>query len=628
MKKIFGFLLVAGILIFTVIGCAYAQDTGDYEELHVASTTPMSGNFFNSIWGNNTSDVDVRLLLHGCDLVYWNDPEGIFTANEAVVRSLNVIENEGGDRTYSIVLYDDLRYSDGSPITAWDYAFSMLLTMSPEAEAAGANVKRADYLLGYEDYISGNVPYLAGVRVFSDTRLAITISRDYMPYFFELGLISCVPYPISEIAPGVRAADDGYGIYLTNIGDGPAVFSAELLRATLLDPQTGYMSHPTVTSGPYKLVSFEDGKASFEINEYFKGDPNRVVPSIKRLTYETIGNDGIIQALADGSVGLLNKVTAASAIGAGLKAVNENDARLDYTVYTRAGFGYISFNGENEALNETEVRQAIAYLIDRDAFTAEVVGEYGQRVDGYYGVGQWMYRIVAGDIPYPIKAGSESQTKKWEELSLDAIPSYEYDPEAAATLLADAGWNLNADGGAYESGVRYKQTDAGLVPLRLTLACPEGSSAIEPLNKAMDNLAAGGIEVAVSVIPFSELLPQFYNMTERNYDMFFLTSNFDVVFDPSVKFSMDGDLPVWGETGIADQELYDLAVEMRSTEPGDLLAYCKNWLNFQQRFAEVLPMLPLYSGEYYDFYPRELQDYNIAGNASWAQAVISARLGE
>ena len=46
----------------------------------------------------------------------------------------------------------------------------------------------------------------------------------------------------------------------------------------------------------------------------------------------------------------------------------------------------------------------------------------------------------------------EKQMREWEELSLDEIPVYEFDPDAANDLLNSAGWNLNAEGGAYQPG--------------------------------------------------------------------------------------------------------------------------------------------------------------------------------
>ena len=42
----------------------------------------------------------------------------------------------------------------------------------------------------------------------------------------------------------------------------------------------------------------------------------------------------------------------------------------------------------------------------------------------------------------------------------------------------------------------------------------------------------------------------------------------------------------------------------------------------------VLPMLPLYSNVYFDFYPRVLQDYDISSNVAWSKAIVGAYLGD
>ena len=39
-------------------------------------------------------------------------------------------------------------------------------------------------------------------------------------------------------------------------------------------------------------------------------------------------------------------------------------------------------------------------------------------------------------------------------------------------------------------------------------------------------------------------------------------------------------------------------------------------------------MIPVYSNVYFDFYPRTLQNYNIAEHVTWGQAIIESRLGD
>ena len=664
MKKLLHALLLTGILLFTCLSGVFAQVTDapageetlpaeaeeepvdlieySFEQLDVAGLTPMTGNFFCSLWGTNSADMDVQTLLHGYDLIHWQDEDGVFLPDETVVSGIAGTEDPDGNRTFTIALYSDLTYSDGTPITAWDYAFSTLLTMSPEAEAIGAMVKHPEYILGYDDYINGSVPYLAGFRVLADDMLSITVSGEYLPFFYELGLLSTVPYPISVIAPGVRVADDGRGIYLTNINDGDPVFTADLLRSTILDQNTGYLSHPSVTSGPYRLVSYENGVVTFEVNPYFKGDAQGYLPRIQTLTYRTMNSGDMIEAYKTGEVGLLNKISSTDLVQQGIAAIGENNRQLAFTNYPRTGLGFISFNTERPVIGEVEVRQALAYLIDKDALLENTVGTNGLRVDGYYGMGQWMFQVLSGALSYPIEepgedndvteADYEKELAAWEELSLEDIPVYEYDPDAAAALLNASGWNLNASGSAFRSGtdeLRYKQTAGGLVPLRLTLVYPEGTAAAPGLINAAEALKESGIELSVSALPMDEILSQFYATGERTADMLFLATNFDIMFDPSTNFVFnEAGVPVWKNTGLADQELYDTTIAMRTTEPGEQLEYVLHWLEFQERFDEVLPMLPLYSNVYFDFYPRILHDYNIFSNVSWGQAIVPAYLSD
>jgi ABC-type transport system substrate-binding protein len=131
---------------------------------------------------------------------YFTQPTGI---DPSVVSGIYVAENGAGDRIYQLSIYQDLVYSDGTPITARDYAFSILLSIVPEVTEIGGSARAMDYLVGYADYVSGAANALAGVRVLDDYTLSITISNEYLPFFYELALLSCNPYPIHEIAPGV-----------------------------------------------------------------------------------------------------------------------------------------------------------------------------------------------------------------------------------------------------------------------------------------------------------------------------------------------------------------------------------------------------------------------------------------
>ena len=216
----------------------------DYGVFNVGNPTPMDGKFFTEMWGNSTTDIDVRSLVNAYHLTVWGYDTGIFRKNNVVVSGINIYDDEEGDRTYQMVLYTDLYYSDGTKITAWDYAFTVLFLADPVIAELDGNPTDLRYLKGYEEYVSGEVPYFSGVRVLNDTMIQFTVKHEYLPYFFELHRLSFLPYPIHEIAPGCKVYDDGEGVYIGN--EDPSVperiFTKELLEATVMDPAFGYLS--------------------------------------------------------------------------------------------------------------------------------------------------------------------------------------------------------------------------------------------------------------------------------------------------------------------------------------------------------------------------------------------------
>ncbi|MDD6050319.1 MAG: ABC transporter substrate-binding protein [Clostridiales bacterium] len=647
MKKGLAFFLALLMLLSTCCAMAEAPVAApNYDELVVGSTTAMTGHFFTDMWGRNTADMDVRTLIHAYNPIRWNGDAGAFGIDDTVVSGMVVTEDEEGNRTYTLALYNDLVYSDGTPITAKDYAFSLLFSIAPQVAEIGGAISSPDYIYGIEAYMNGQSDVLAGVRLPGGNQLAITVKAAYLPFFYELALLSVTPYPIHVIAPGCEVADDGQGVYIRNIdrNNPNPVFTAELLRKTVLDAQTGYLTHPAVTSGPYRLVSYDAqaNVAEFEINTYYKGNMEGKLPLIPRIVYKPASNEDMISRLAMGEYGLLNKCVNASTLDAGLQLVADGLASVSN--YARSGYSFISFNCERPAMQSAKVRQAIANCFDKDSFIADYVRNYGLRVDGYYGIGQWMYRLVEGDVEPPVEAPAENADratiaayeetlKKWEELSLENMRVYNLDLAAAEKLLLDDGWTLNRARRPYDARLnveRCKEVDGKLLALELKLIYPEGNAVGEALGTALkQNLAEVGISLTVEAKPFAELLRIYYRQDARDCDMIYLATNFTTVFEPSAVFNPDNaQQGINNCTGIIAPELYELAVAMRQVEPGDVLGYCQQWVAFQEAWAEELPTIPVYSNVYFDFYTPYLHEYNAAASTSWAEAIIGAYLGD
>ena len=570
---------------------AEQQEVEFPEELIVGHPTVTKGDFFTELFGNDTADIDVRALIHGYNLVNWDQNQGTYVIDPSVVKEYKVSLDENGNKTFLLLLWDDLAYSDGTPITAWDYAFSILLMMSPEVEAIGGKIYRAQHLLGYDEYIKtrkkilngeelvfgdgedADTFSLGGVHVLDDYQMEITLDHEFLPYFFETGLLMTVPYPIDVLAPGCKVyMEDGGGIYIGN-ADNEAneannnlsftnpVFTPELLQKTILDPETGYNSHPSKVSGPYTMVSWdaETGDGHYEINPYFKGawmqnnlpgpdysgpvhyiqvtDDNGepmltasgdelwlVKPTIEKIKFVVADNETLIQQLIDGDLHLVNKVTYGPTIKEGL------DKGVPRQQYPRIGLSFLTFTYDWPTVHDKEVRQAIAWCMDRDLLTSHYCGytnentgalnSLGTRVDGYFGIEQWEYKLVNGQLGgFPVniveqfipvneedpEKEKENKEKReelvtkykylyvheedyekaiaaWEVLTEDwnkGITDYTVDLKKAENLLIEAGWTLNKDGEPYQKGVdEYrckKMEDGTLVALDLKMMYPEGN---------------------------------------------------------------------------------------------------------------------------------------------------------
>ena len=278
--------------------------------LTVGNSTKVSGSFFTTQFGNNTSDIDVRYMLHGYNPIVWmNQLE--FTTDPMVVDSLESADTRAG-RTYTIRIVDGLTYNDGvTPVTAEDYVFSYLLLTSPQFAVLGANTGAYAHVVGYEAFSAGETDVFSGVRLIDERTFSVTVKAQYEPYFYELSYLAVYPYPIGVIAPGCEVRDDGEGAYIANIDETAVepVFTAELLQSTVLDAENGYLSHPYLTCGPYKLVSYdrESGTVEFAINEFYVGNYEGVRPVIDTVTLVPVLPQDMKEKLESGEITLAHE---------------------------------------------------------------------------------------------------------------------------------------------------------------------------------------------------------------------------------------------------------------------------------------------------------------------------------
>ncbi len=610
--------LIVVILTMVLLGscCAAAgEETGTkYDELTIGVTTAFSGNFLSDALGNNISDQDVRKAIHSYHLVTWSGEEGVYRLNDQVITA--ALSN-GEQNTYAFTIATDLTYNDGTPITAKDYAFTFLLLTSRKMRDATGLREDGSRVLGWKEYDEGLAPAIAGFRVIGDYQIAITISPEYTPYFYEMKALDLFPLPVDVLMPGCEVRDDGNGIYIT----GP--FTEDQIRQNILDPAAGYASHPTVSSGPYMLKNYDGKTVWLTANPRYKGDAEGNKPIIPELTVRYVPSRDLMAGLIVGDLDLVVRSARVEQVTTGMALASGEGFAMK--TYSRNGLAFISFCGEKGPTSDLNVRKAIAMCLDKETLTAEYMGNMGTPVKGYYGIGQWMFPMTRGNIPesWQEEAG-ENET--WEDMNLDGLTEYPFDPENAAWLLDEAGWNLNAEGGVYTEGIRYKMENGELVPLRLKLIYPNDNLAGPLLDEVFGPyLLKAGAELETEAVSMPALLRFYYGQAERDCDMIMLGTNFEDVFDPSVYYDANGTDVL---NGITDPRLAEMARDLRCTEPGKGADYVRKWIRYLERRSEVLPEIPLYSNAYIDFHISALRDYYPGNYSSWSEALQYSYLSD
>ena len=634
-KKILS-LLLAGLLTLSVAACGQQQTVTNNDQgsssseasqaseessdlssgerpteptgqMVIGSITQVINEFYDTGFSTSETNYNMYDLIHGgYDTVVFSK-EGEFQYNDTVVASHEETENEDGTKTYTVTINDGLVWSDGTPITAKDYVFAVLLENSDEMAGVDGYPCNSGYTyVGYDEWLDGSADAFAGVHLVDDMTFSLTVKAEELPYHYDITYALLRPRPLHVIAPECDVEDTENGATIT--GD----FTTELLQETINNVETGYRYNPKVTCGPYLFDNFDEAsqQATLKANPEFVGDYRGVKPSIETLVIKTVSSDTMMNELESGSVDLLYSCSGGDTINAGLDLVEEGKAAD--TTYMRNGYGKIQFDCSVFPTDSQNVRQAIAYCLDRNEFARQYTGGYGSVVHSFYGLAQWEYQ----------------DSVEWINENLN---TYEMNVDAAKELLEADGWNLNADGTPYSgTGTRYKEVDGEIVPLVITWCNSEGNPVSELLATMLpETMAEAGIELQATTTDFATLQNGILHAGDTMYNMYNLATGFATANSPWYYFSSDEAwMGNYNTNWIADEELNDAVMPLKSIPYEDSEAWLEAWQNFIKVWNEKLPDVPLYSDEYYDFYSTRVQGWENTATWGWQNAVLDAWVSE
>ncbi|MGB3769266.1 MAG: ABC transporter substrate-binding protein [Phormidesmis sp.] len=430
----------------------------------IISTVIGEPKTFNTLLSAESTSSDVLSMMYtgllGSDLI----------TGEIVPALAESWEVSDGGKTVTYTLKENLKWSDGEPLTVDDVVFTFNdLVFNEEIPAGLRDVMR----IGEE----GNLPV---VRKLDDRRVEFKISEPFAPFLRITGA-AILPKHVLEKTVTTKDAD-GQLLFLSTWD-------------TSTDPTT------IVGNGPYKIKQFVPGeRIVFESNEYYwdTGADGRQKPYIKELIWPVVtSQDAEFVRFRSGDSDMVS-VTPNT-----FPLVKQDEKQGNYTVYEGgpvASRFFITFNLNKGSLNGKPVvnpikaawfnnvsfRQAVAHAIDRQTMLNNV----------FKGLGEFQDSQIAPQSPYHLPEGVPIAGYP------EGLPVYDYDLEKAKTLLTDAGFEYKND----------QLFDADGNRVRFTLQTNVGNNLRESVAAQISqNLAQIGIQADANPIDFNKLIANMDN---------------------------------------------------------------------------------------------------------------------
>jgi peptide/nickel transport system substrate-binding protein len=489
--------------------------------------TPLSWNCCGNIQADNT--IAGTLVASPIGI---NDHGRYFADLAAVVPTTanGALKVVHGNEVMTLHLKPNLKWSDGSPITANDYIADMVLT---DGNAANGQAKTVAF--------SGNdmiITYkgIYGPAVYNGIPMPIPIEFLQKSYGIHIPAALTASYNASKLA----AILNGHGY------KGSAL--QKLIDRWLADP---YDAPGDIFSGPYKIQTWVDQQQIVEVpNPYYSAlppDPNH--PRLARIrfmnTFAVYAQAMTLQSTYD-QIDLATHFTTPD-----LTVLRQSKFKISFS--PNQSFSVLELNEGVPALADVRVRQALNYAIDKTTFIREL----------YAGVSLDDASVRLLSLATPITQSSPYFDSR--------IPSNPYNPARARSLLAAAGYATSPGPGKH---------------LVLALSISPYVPVVHTAQLLQRFWAQVGITVRLRPLPNVNSV-----YSRRDFQILFYLGFISDLDPDSFSFFVDpGQIPNAAHpdgvnaSGINDPLLFRLLLKARHTvDEGQRHRY---WDQFQERFAQ------------------------------------------
>ncbi|AOM41193.1 ABC transporter substrate-binding protein [Xenorhabdus hominickii] len=240
------------------------------------------------------------------------------------------------NKTWIFHLRKDIKWSNGSPITAHDVVFSWRRLITPDTVSPyGSYIESASVINANEVLIGKKKPEELGVKALDDMTVEVRLDKPVGDFLQMLG--HPVMFPISE-----KAVKE-YGDKWTR----PEVF---------------------VGSGPFKLSEWIVNEKIVGVrNPKYWDDKNTV---INKVTYLPLSSEKAdLNRYLAGEIDITNTIAAESFPSLKKSLPDQVMISPKSTVY------FYEFNNKKPPFNDVRVRQALSLAVDRDIIVNKILGQ-------------------------------------------------------------------------------------------------------------------------------------------------------------------------------------------------------------------------------------------------------------
>ena len=400
---------------------------------------------------------------------------------------------------FEMKIRDEAVWSDGKPVTAEDYAFTVKTIKHPLCKA-----------LGWKPYFE----FFKDVQIESDNKtLKVFIDKNYMLAKELAVTINLLPrhiydpenvlsdYSISDISTSNTSLQDSTHIKLFNVINKSANQKTDVVQC-----------------GPYRMTDYENEQYiilekknnywgnQFDDNPFLKSNPQKIIFRIipDELTAITMAKENKLDILTlNSSKSYLD-----------LKEDESVNISWSFQAPQLIRHYYIAMNNKKGLLSNVQLRNAMSHIADVEDYMKNIDGGLGIRTIGHF---------------HP--------SRSYYNNDLEPIA---YDLEKANTLLMEAGWiDKNKD------GVREKKIGNEIVDLELNILIT--GSALSKNMALLFQESAKKAGVRITLTQKSSALMRKENLSTFNYDMVMLSAGQDEApDDPYSKWHSNNAVPGGG----------------------------------------------------------------------------------